>query len=277
MNTQNTILKDAHDAAFSKAKKKMPDLDVNLLIKYGQRLADGEKPEKLAFEFAGKYQGAMIEYIRIFSQRAIDDSLKNTDSEFMQKLGKEKIGKILVDMAPDVSKAVIRYMKREITPEEFVVELYETDLGKVSSKIINALGIDEKNILDPTNIMKISSPMLAYNASIAAYKEYRKAMDDLEIAKEERMRIENACNESIRMIREYREELNARVNKYLTEHYSAFEEGLSLMDQAIIDEDADGYIKGNNVIQEILVYKNIQYHNRDEFDALMESDEDFVL
>ena len=276
-NHQNTVLKSAHEAAFTKAKKKMPDIDVNLLIKLGQRLADGEKPETLAFELADKYQGAIFEYAKTFSQKAIDDSLKNSDNEFLQKLGKEKLGKVLVDVAPDVAATVGKYMRHELTPDEFMIELYETDLGKAGVKIINALGIDEKNLNDPTILLKLANPLVAYNASIAAYKECRKALDDLEAAKEERIRIEAACNESIRMLREYREKLNDRVNKYLGEHYEAFEEGLAMMDQAIMDEDVDGYIKGNNAIQDIFGYKNIQYHNQEEFDALMESDEDFVL
>ena len=87
-NNQNKILKNAHEAALSRAMKKMPDLDINLLIRMGQRLADGENPEVLAFELAGKYKRPLFEYAKTFSQKAIDASLKNADSEFLQKLGK---------------------------------------------------------------------------------------------------------------------------------------------------------------------------------------------
>ena len=48
------------------------------------------------------------------------------------------------------------------------------------------------------------------------------------------------------------------------------------MNQAIISNDPDGYISGNVQIQQILGAE-IQFTNQDEFDSLMDSDEDFIF
>lgn len=124
--------------------------------------------------------------------------------------------------------------------------------------------------------MKLAPAVVAFTASIAAYKELRKAMDDLAVAKERRMQIEAACQESISMIRYYRAEMERIVSSYLTERLETFESGFEAMDRAMLDGDVDGYIKGNTEIQSILGY-DVQFSSQDEFDALMDSDDAFKL
>ena len=82
--------------------------------------------------------------------------------------------------------------------------------------------------------------------------------------------------ESVAMIRQYREEMERMVSMYLTEHLETFESGFAAMDQAIMDGDVDGYIKGNAEIQKILGY-DTQFTNQQEFDDLMDSDIAFKL
>jgi hypothetical protein len=66
------------------------------------------------------------------------------------------------------------------------------------------------------------------------------------------------------------------VFKYLTEHLEIFETGFAAMNQAIMDGDVDGYIKGNAEIQRILGF-DTQFTNQQEFDDLMVSDIAFKL
>ena len=55
-----------------------------------------------------------------------------------------------------------------------------------------------------------------------------------------------------------------------------FNAGIAAMDRAILDGDAQGFIRGNVTIQEILNY-HVQFRNQNEFDALMDGDAAFVL
>ena len=104
----------------------------------------------------------------------------------------------------------------------------------------------------------------------------RKEQEELAAAREERIRIEKACAESVAMILKYREEMDNVVTTYLTEHLETFEAGFAAMDQAMIDNDIDGYIKGNVEIQKILNY-DVQFTCQEEFDDLMDSDFAFKL
>ena len=148
---------------------------------------------------------------------------------------------------------------------------------KLVKDLMAALKFHEKlGVNSVEEIFKLSYPVMAYTASMAAYKELRKAQEQYEEAQEVRILIEKACAESVAMIRQYREEMERVVSKYLTEHLETFESGFAAMDQAIMDGDVDGYIKGNVEIQKILGY-DIQFTNQQEFDDLMDSDIAFKL
>ena len=115
-----------------------------------------------------------------------------------------------------------------------------------------------------------------YQGLMGAYREYSKALDDLRLARESRMRVEAECQRSIEMIRAYRMEAEQRVSEYMNEHLDAFQSGFAAMDQAILANDPDGYIAGNVQIQQMLGAE-IQFTNQEEFDALMDSDDAFKL
>ena len=65
-------------------------------------------------------------------------------------------------------------------------------------------------------------------------------------------------------------------SRHKLKYQSTFEYGFAMMDEALINNDANKYIKGNVEIQKILNY-DVQFTNQDEFDDLMESEFDFKL
>ncbi|MCF0115057.1 MAG: hypothetical protein HUJ56_06860 [Erysipelotrichaceae bacterium] len=130
--------------------------------------------------------------------------------------------------------------------------------------------------MQQATVSSMALAMFAYVALSEAYKLLRQAQDDAALAHEYRLRVEEECNESIELIKNYRMEMNQMVSDYLTVRQETFIESFKAMDKAILDGDINGYIKANNSIQEILKY-DIQFRNEDEFDALMNSDMDFKL
>lgn len=79
------------------------------------------------------------------------------------------------------------------------------------------------------------------------------------------------AEEAVRLICEYRTEMNTAVEQYMSEHLEVFDEGFRAMDEAIIKNDANGFIAGNTMIQETLGHE-IQFRSQKEFDDLMPSD-----
>ena len=168
-------------------------------------------------------------------------------------------------------------MNHKITEEELVKRIGGSGIQDVTRQILDALGIQGKlGVENPGELLKLAPTVVAYTATMAAFKELKKAQADLSVAQEERKKIEAACQESIQMIRQYRQEMDNIVSRDLTVRLETFENGFRTMDQAILDSDADGYIRGSVEIQKILGY-DTQFTNQQEFDELMISDEAFKL
>ena len=253
----------------------MPAVNINKIIRLIVEVADGDKTaEAAAKELARPYEAFAQIYAKNKAKELVAagvgaagiDAL--ADSSFAEKLVKtsEKVGQL-----------VKAYMDGQLTEEQFISLIGGAGIKDVNMQVLSALGIHEKLGVDnAAEIMKLAPAVVAVTASLAAYKELRKAMDDLADAREKRAQIEAACEESISTIRLYRAEMERIVSEYLTVRLETFEAGFEAMDQAILDGDIDGYIRGNTEIQSILGHE-VQFTNQDEFDALMDSDMAFKL
>ena len=275
----------AHNKAWSSVKKdkSLPDLKVNVLIDFICEMFSCDKDKRMGVvkKYAGKYGPSFKKYGIVLAEELgisiINEKLKKSDREEFRSMARDGVTRCLVESSEKVIKTVAAYMNKEITEEEFIRQMSRTGVREVGEKITKAFGIDPSRIIsDPSMALKLAGPILAYQGAMGAYREYRKAMDDLRIAHESRVQVEEECRKSIEMIRKYREEAELRVSKYMNEHLDAFAEGFEAMNQAIISNDPDGYISGNVQIQQLLGAE-IQFTNQDEFDSLMDSDEDFIF
>lgn len=266
------------------SKSKQPELDINKLINIAFDLCskrnalsdeDWKKAKENAKEEVMKEVMPFIEHH--LKQHATAAVSAGISAVGIKELATQKFSSELVDSEQQIGVWVCQCMKKEISKEDFISNMTGPGNQKLVKDLVAALKIDEKiGVSSVEEIFKLSYPVMAYTASMAAYKELRKAQKEYEKAYEERILIEKACEESVAMIRKYREEMDRVVSKYLTEHLETFESGFAAMDQAIMDGDVDGYIKGNVEIQKILGY-DIQFTNQQEFDDLMDSDIAFKL
>ena len=262
------------------SKTKQPELDINRLINIAFDLCCRRK--NLSEEDWKKAGKEVMEEVMPFAEyhmkkHATAVVSAGISAAGIKELANQKFSSDLVNSAQQIGVWVTQFMRQEISEEEFISRLTGPGNQKLVKDLMSALKIDEKlNVGSIEEIFKLSYPVMAYTASMAAYKELRKAQEQYEEAKEERISIEKACAESIAMIRQYREEMERVVTAYLTDHLETFESGFAAMDQAIIDGDVDGYIKGNVEIQKILGYRT-QFTNQQEFDDLMDSDIAFKL
>ena len=266
------------------SQSKQPELDINKLINIAFDLCckrnalsdeDWKEAKEKAKEEVMKEVMPYAEYhLKKHATAAVSAGISAIG---IKELATQKFSSELVDSAQQIGIWVSQYMKKEISDKAFISNMTGPGNQKLVKDLLSALKIDEKlGMSSIEEIFKLSYPVMAYTASMAAYKELRKAQEQYEEAQEVRILIEKACAESVAMIRQYREEMERVVSKYLTEHLETFESGFAAMDQAIMDGDVDGYIKGNVEIQKILGY-DIQFTNQQEFDDLMDSDIAFKL
>ncbi len=256
-------------------EKGIPALDINKIIQLIVDVAKNDKtPEEAAKEFARPYQTFAEVYARDQAEKLIETGLGAIGLEM---LSTRAFSEQIVRISEKIAVYVKAFMTGEITDQEFISRLGGSGIKDVTMQILSALGIHEKLGVDnPAEIMKLAPTVLAFSASMAAYKELRKAMDELETARERRIQIEEACRESVSMIRSYRREMERIVTNYLTVRLETFETGFEAMEKAMLNDDVNGYIRGNVEIQEVLGY-DVQFESQDEFDALMESDDAFKL
>ena len=274
-------LKKAHSKALERAKAEMPAADASEIIKILVRLFESSDRKAAVKELLSEYGDAALVYARVvsddFIRNAIQETLKNSEREEFKKLAKDRFADTLVESSKSVMKLVASYAKGEIGQEDFILRLGQTGIGEIGIKLMKAFDIDPNKFAgNPEELLKLTGPALAYQGFMGAYKEYCSALEDLKLARKERELVEAQCNETIELIREYRKLMEERVSAYLTEHLETFDAGFKAMDQAIMENDPEGFISGNVQIQKILGYDS-QFTGFDEFDSLMNSDLDFKL
>ena len=256
-----------------------PKLDVFKLIKLINEVARGKKKADVATkEFGMPY----VDFAKVFvvnkSKELINIGLEKGG---MEELTKTDFDKKLIACVTSTATLVVQYMSKQISVQEFIDKLGKGEIKELTKQVLSASGMDiqlaEKiGVKNLSEITGMAPNAVAFAALTAAYKMVREAEKDMQIARAHRIEIENACNESIDLIRQYRQEMENVVNKYLTERIETFESAFDAMDKAILENDTDGYIRGNAAIQEILGYK-AQFTNQEEFDDLMDSDDAFKL
>jgi hypothetical protein len=281
----NANLKNAHARAWSEVKEddSLPNIDVGVLINFLVDMFKSDKKERVDIikKYAKTYSKSFLRYGKIFSEdffpKTINEILAKNDREEFRTLAENGFADCLVNASEEIIGIVALYVTKQIDADEFLIRMSKTGIGEVGVKVMKAFNIDPQNFTsNPQMLLNFAAPIMAYQGLMGAYREYSKALDDLRLARESRMRVEAECQRSIEMIRAYRMEAEQRVSEYMNEHLDAFQSGFAAMDQAILANDPDGYIAGNVQIQQMLGAE-IQFTNQEEFDALMDSDEDFVF
>ena len=118
--------------------------------------------------------------------------------------------------------------------------------------------------------------MVGYALSSATYGVLVGSLKDAKLAHEERIAIEKACEEHIKMIREYRAQMNAIINDYLAETADVFNESFTGIKDALSIGDVDLLIESTNTITDALG-GNKPFESMDEFNNKMLLGDTFKL
>ena len=113
-------------------------------------------------------------------------------------------------------------------------------------------------------------------SAFAVVKEVSYEQKELQLMREKRILVEAKTDKAVEIIQRYRAAIEAEFNQYMAEDLEQIVLGFNNMEYALTSGDSDRFISGNVVIQRVLG-KEVQFTNQNEFDALMESDDDFKL
>ena len=215
----------------------------------------GDAAEEVALT-TGK--GAALSYATAFSGSIVKSSMQNSGSQMVRSLSKTNIASTMVTTTLETGKTIRKYLRGDINGLECLEELGQKGVNQISAAMFATAG----QALIPIPVVgAMVGSMVGYALSNACYKELTNALREEKLAKEERIRIEAECAEAIRMIRQYRIEMNEYVDRYLTEHIQVFNNAFEQMNEAIgkdgLIDDIEGFIGANNQIRQVLGYQPV--------------------
>lgn len=212
-------------------------------------------------------------YATGFTGTVIEGAMQNSKSEYIRTLSKTNIAGTIVTATVTATKTLSRYFNGEIDGVECMETLGEQGTDMIASAMFSAIG--QAAIPIPV-VGGLIGAMVGYALSSASYSTLLDSLKEAKLAHEERIAIENACEEHIKMIREYRAQMNSIINEYLSETTEIFNESFTGIKNALSIGDVDLLIDKSNAITEALG-GNKPFKTMDEFNARMLSGDTFKL
>ncbi len=182
-----------------------------------------------------------------FAGATIKGAMQNSGSQHLQTLSKTNVAGTIVAVSVSAAKTLIRYFEGEIDGVECLETLGEQGTGMMSSAMFSVIG----QIAVPIPVVgSMIGGMVGYALSSATYGILTQSLRDEKVAHKERMEIERACEEHIKMIREYRAEMEKFTSEYLSESMDIFRESFAGIKNAFAIGDVDWFIESANMITE---------------------------
>lgn len=120
-------------------------------------------------------------------------------------------------------------------------------------------------------ISQMGTPVGFVSAAIGVYDEISNALEELHLAREERIRMEQECRLRLQILRENQREMELAVEQYMQYRLTVFGGALDQMEQALQAGDSDAFLAGNVQIQRQLGQEQ-EFADQQEFDAFMDTD-----
>ena len=212
------------------------------------------------------------------SSAGIKAALKNKDNkpgfvlDFMQSVNYIGAGRMLISVSGEAGRGL-----------ETLYDLFMDLIQKEKVKMISAIPNGEKvlNLLNYTGttaiaVAKSGTPIGFVSAVLGVYRQIDTALTEKQLAHEERVRIEAEVHEHIKILNAQRSEMEMVVTEYMEQRLEIIEQAFDQIELAILEDNSDLFIGGNNMIQAMLG-RQAQFTSQDEFDALMDMDDAFVL
>lgn len=211
---------------------------------------------------------AVVGYGTGFTGSAVKGLMQNAKSQTAQALSKTNLPGVIVTVAIGATKTLNSYFKGDINGAECFEQLGEQGTGMLSSALFSTIG----QALIPIPIVGgMIGGMVGYALSSASYGVLMSALKEEKLAKEERILAEKACEEHIKLIKQYRKEMEDSINEYLSSYMETFHSAFDSMKDALQIGNIDGFISSTNQITKALG-KNTLFETQEECDSLMESD-----
>jgi len=275
LSTVKSVTSISHRAGVETAESAMVIGGSVSVVKNIVAVIKGEEDPEDAVKTIAKdtASSAIMGYGTGFAGTAVKGAMQNAGSENIRVLANTNLSGTLVAVSVAATKTLKRYFNGEIDGVECFEELGEQGTGMLSSAMFATIG--QAAIPIPV-VGGMIGGMIGYAVSSACYSLLLNSLKEAKLAHERRLEIEKICEEHIKLIQEYRKEMEVNIKNYLSESEQIFHSAFADMKDAIRIGNVDGFIAGANSITEALG-KDVPYSDIGEFDAIMKSDMPFKL
>ncbi len=271
-------------------KNVVPELSIPPIVfdllsdEYAEKLQQAVGMIRLVRDVASKRKTVMdaLAEIGITSDTVaekIQGVMTRSESGFLNALAGTDFTRDLVGAAQDIGTTLHGFFIGSISQEECVEALFDRGFEEINNAIKHTLSVIDvpSHVPAPlTKLLDATGATFCYEAFEYVVNEVADSLKEAREATRERVLIEQQCAEMLAEMMQAREEMRQLTEQYFIDHYETMEAGFAAIDRAILHDDIDGFIQGNSMLQEMLGYQQ-QFHNMDEFEALMDSDEAFKL
>lgn len=271
LSTAKDVVKVAHRAGVEQAAYGAAIGGGISFIKNTVAVIKGDKTPEEAGASLLKDTGlaAGTSYATAFSGTVLKGAMQNSESKMIQAVSKTNFAATVVTSILEVSKTMTSFIRGDIDGIQCLEELGEKGTSQLGAAMFAAAG---QTLIPIPVVGGMIGSVVGYALTSACYGELLSALKDAKLAHEERLKIEKYCEEAIKMIIEYREQMNETVNKYLTDIRDTFDETIMLADKSIWQNDIDIFIDAANKMS-MKMRRKPQFNNFKEFDSLMLSEE----
>ena len=230
--------------------------------------------KEAALDVVGNTAGAAtLSYATGFTGAVIKGTAQNASSEIVRNLSRTNLPSYIAVSTLEVGKTLKAYFGGDIDGVQCLEQLGEKGYGMVNSALYAAIG----QIAIPIPVVgALAGSMLGYALSTMSYGILKKSLQEAKLAHERRREIEAECEVAVRMINEYKAEMEKCINARLSQQRDFFSQVFTEIGLAVDAGDVESYVAATNRITEGLGQK-VLFKNRAEFDQLMSSDDAIVI
>lgn len=271
ISTAKSVTKISHRAGVSTAESAAVIGGSVSLVKNVVAMCKGEIEAKEALGNVAKdtAESAVVGYGTGFAGSAIKGTLEEvaekTSSELVGNIAKSNLPGTIVAMTVSASKTLKRYIDGDIDGVQCLEDLGEQGTGMIASSMFAVVG--QMAIPIPV-VGGLIGGMVGYALSSATYGVLISSLKEAKLAHEERIEIEKVCDEHIKMIREYRKQMNEIIEQYLSGMMSVFIDSFNGIKDAFEIGDVDLFVENANKITETLG-GNKPFETMDDFNEKM--------
>lgn len=218
-------------------------------------------------------KSAAVGYATGAAGSAIKSFMQHSEKKLLQDLSKTGLPGTMVSLAVETSKVMYDYFTGKISGAECFKNLGQTGSNMVSSAMFATVG--QMAIPIPVVGAMVGS-MMGYVLSSTCYGFMFAALNEAQLAREERIRVEQECAAHIAEMKKYRAQMEEFFDNYLNHYRQTFAESIYQINEAYKLDDCEQFLQGCNKIVKSLGGK-VQFETKKEFDDFMASDEALEL